>query len=152
MFCFSTFQSPANNSINYSCVISWASRDNQRSTCNFIWDIKGSYLFSTRKTFAQVNSRLMEFLMEWLLALGLKEFLVECATAFVKSEVILYRMSNIIQYANESFVFVLVAIKTTSWYKFIISLTNLNLPDKDLLHQWKILRKSCWKWSNLRHN
>ena len=44
--------------------------------------------------------------MEWLLALGLKECLVECATVFVKSEVILYRMSNIIQYANESFVFV----------------------------------------------
>ena len=92
MFCFSTFQSPANNSINYSCVISWASRDNQRSTCNFIWDIKGSYLFSTRKTFAQVNSRLMEFLMEWLLALGLKEFLVECATVCVKSEVQLYNI------------------------------------------------------------
>jgi hypothetical protein len=71
--------------------------------------------------------------MEWLLALGLKECLVECKQCLLK--VILYCMSNIIQYANESFVFVLVAIITTSWYKFIISLTYLNLPDKNLFHQ-----------------
>ena len=41
------------------------------------------------KIFAQLNSRLMEFLMEWLLVLDLKECLVECATVCVKSAVIL---------------------------------------------------------------
>ena len=40
-------------------------------------------------TFIQVNARLKNFLMGWLLVLGLKECLVECATLFVKSEVML---------------------------------------------------------------
>ena len=39
--------------------------------------------------FVQPSSRLMEFLMGWLLVLGLKECLVECATVCVKSAVIL---------------------------------------------------------------
>ena len=39
------------------------------------------------KIFAQVNSRLMEFLMEWLLVLGLKEFLEECETVCVKKHI-----------------------------------------------------------------
>ena len=39
--------------------------------------------------FTQVTTRLKNFLMGWLLVLGLKEGLVECATVCVKSEVIL---------------------------------------------------------------
>ena len=30
--------------------------------------------------------------------------------------------------------------------------TDLNLPDTNLLHQWKILRKPYWKWFDLRNN
>ena len=40
-------------------------------------------------TFTQMAARLKNFLMGWLLVLGLKEGLVECATLCVKSEVIL---------------------------------------------------------------
>ena len=39
--------------------------------------------------FVQLSSRLVEFLMEWLLVLGLKECLVDCATVCIKSVVIL---------------------------------------------------------------
>ena len=39
--------------------------------------------------FTQLNARLKNFLSGWLLVLGLKECLVECATLCVKSEVIL---------------------------------------------------------------
>ena len=40
-------------------------------------------------TFTQLTERLKNFLMGWLLVLGLKESVVECATVCVKSEVIL---------------------------------------------------------------
>ena len=40
-------------------------------------------------TFTQLTARLKNFLRGWLLVLGLKEGLVECATVCVKSEVIL---------------------------------------------------------------
>ena len=40
-------------------------------------------------TFTQVNARLKNFLMDWLLVLGLKEGMVECATVCVKNWVIL---------------------------------------------------------------
>ena len=43
-------------------------------------------------TFTQLTARLKNFLMGWLLVLGLKESLVECATVCVKSEVILMCM------------------------------------------------------------
>ena len=40
-------------------------------------------------TFTQLTARLKNFLMGWLLVLGLTEGLVECATVCLKSEVIL---------------------------------------------------------------
>ena len=40
-------------------------------------------------TFTELNARLNNFLMGWLLVLGLKESSVECATLCVKSEVML---------------------------------------------------------------
>ena len=40
-------------------------------------------------TFAQLSTRLKNFLGGWLLVLGIKEGLVECATVCVKSVVIL---------------------------------------------------------------
>ena len=40
-------------------------------------------------TFAQLSARLKNFLRGWLLVLGLKEGLVECATVCIKSVVIL---------------------------------------------------------------
>ena len=40
-------------------------------------------------TFAQLSARLENFLGGWLLVLGIKEGLVECATVCVKSVVIL---------------------------------------------------------------
>ena len=43
-------------------------------------------------TFTQVNARLKNILRGWLLVLGLKECLVEYATLYVKSEVILRHM------------------------------------------------------------
>ena len=43
-------------------------------------------------TFAQLSARLKNFLGSWLLVLGIKEGLVECATVCVKSVVILRNM------------------------------------------------------------
>ena len=43
-------------------------------------------------TFAQLSERLKNFLRAWLLVLGIKEGLVECATVCVKSVVILTSM------------------------------------------------------------
>ena len=40
-------------------------------------------------SFTQLITRLKNFFMAWLLALGIKEGLVECMTVCVKSEVIL---------------------------------------------------------------
>ena len=45
-------------------------------------------------TFTQLTARLKNFLRGWLLALGIKEDLVECATVCVKSEVILLDMRH----------------------------------------------------------
>ena len=42
-------------------------------------------------TFAQLSARLQNFLRGWLLVLGLKEGLVECATVCIKSAVILQK-------------------------------------------------------------
>ena len=42
-------------------------------------------------TFTQLNARLKNILMDWLLVLGLKEGLAECVTVCVKSEVILLK-------------------------------------------------------------
>ena len=43
-------------------------------------------------TFAQLGARLKKFLGGWLLVLGIKESLVECATVCVESVVILLRL------------------------------------------------------------
>ena len=40
-------------------------------------------------TFTQLTARLKNFLLDWLLVLGLQESLVECALVCIKSEVIL---------------------------------------------------------------
>ena len=45
--------------------------------------------FQFLTTFTQLNARIKEFLRGWLLVLGLKKCLVECATLCVKSEVML---------------------------------------------------------------
>ena len=42
----------------------------------------------------ELTSRLKNFLRGWLLILGLKECLVECATVCVKREVILFNVDN----------------------------------------------------------
>ena len=49
----------------------------------------GEKVVESFKIFAQVNSRLMEFLVGWLLVLSLKECQVKCVTVCVKSAVIL---------------------------------------------------------------
>jgi hypothetical protein len=46
-------------------------------------------------TFAQLSARLKNFLRGWLLVLGLKEGLVECATVCVKSVVILLNSNSL---------------------------------------------------------
>ena len=51
-------------------------------------------------TFTQATARLENFLMGWLLVLGLKESLVECATVCVKSEIILDYNNNMDSYSE----------------------------------------------------
>ena len=57
--------------------------------------------FAILTTFTQLTTRLKIFLMGWLLAFGIKEGLVECATECVKSEVILMKgMDNGIRHGH----------------------------------------------------
>ena len=51
-------------------------------------------------TFTQLTARLKNFLRGWLLVLGLKESLVECATVCVKSEIILDYNNNMDSYSE----------------------------------------------------
>ena len=46
-------------------------------------------------TFTQLTTRLKNFLRGWLLVLGLKEGLLECAAVCVKSEVILFLIEEV---------------------------------------------------------
>ena len=55
-----------------------------------IWIILKVRILPYLTTFTQLTARLKNFLRGWLLILGLKEGLVECAKVCVKSEVILY--------------------------------------------------------------
>ena len=48
-------------------------------------------------TYTQLTATLKHFLRGWLLVLGLKERLVECATVCVKSEVILTYIKTYLQ-------------------------------------------------------
>mgnify|MGYP006888591525 CR=1 FL=1 len=50
--------------------------------------------------FVQPSSRLMYFLMGWLLVLGLKDCLVKCATVCVRSMVILAYLATMIHVIN----------------------------------------------------
>ena len=52
-------------------------------------------------TFTQLTTRLKNFLRGWLLVLSLKEGLVECATVYVKSEVMLTLGNNTMQAASQ---------------------------------------------------
>ena len=52
-------------------------------------------------TFTQLTARLKNFLMDWLLVLGLEEGLVECATLCVKSWVILTFIYRLIRYKSD---------------------------------------------------
>ena len=56
-------------------------------------------------TFTQLTARLENFLVDWLLVLGLKESLVECTTVCFKSEVILDYNNNMDSY-SEDFAFI----------------------------------------------
>ena len=47
-------------------------------------------------TFTQLTATFKNFLMSWLLVLGLKEGLVQCATMHVESEVILMEVAKLI--------------------------------------------------------
>ena len=52
-------------------------------------------------TFTQLTARLENFLVDWLLVLGLKESLVECTTVCFKSEVILDYNNNMDSYSED---------------------------------------------------
>ena len=51
-------------------------------------------------TFAQLSARPKNVLRGWLLVLGLKEGLVECAAVCIKSVVILIFVLNVIEYKS----------------------------------------------------
>ena len=54
-------------------------------------------------TFTQLTARLINFLMDWLLVLGLEKGLVEFATVCLKSWVILISVSNIVEFPGAGF-------------------------------------------------
>ena len=65
-------------------------------------------------TFAQLSGRLKNFLRGWLLVLGIKEGLVECATVCVKSVVILrniyFYMKSIATFALTVFGYYIISV------------------------------------------
>ena len=67
----------------------------------------------------QLTARLKNFLWDWLLALGIKEDLVECATVCIKSEVILF---NTYTHLHTLYLFMGIRYLITSQL-----LTNINL-------------------------
>ena len=58
------------------------------------FNFKALYFPKFLKTFTQRTARLKNFLVEWLLVQGLKEGLVERATLYIKSEVILVAIAQ----------------------------------------------------------
>ena len=66
-------------------------------------------------TFAQLTTRLKNFLGGWLLVLGLKEDLVECATVCVKSVVILISIAP-----HQLALFLVAIIYTTPMYIVVV--------------------------------
>ena len=81
-------------------------------------------------TFTQVTARLKTFLVGWLLVLGLKEGLVECATVCVKSWVILACLGPSINDVTKNLSF---------WpLPLLLFLLNFWLPleDIDVIYGW----------------
>ena len=68
-----------------SLAVSWVKVEDPSAFKN----MTKKFNFAILTTFTQLTTRLKNFLRGWLLILGLKEGLVECATVCVKSEVIL---------------------------------------------------------------
>ena len=69
--------------------------------------------------FTQLTERLKNFLMSWLLVLGLKEGLVKCATVCIKSEVILNEYISVLSVLDKP--------DSTFWEDFLCYLNNLFL-------------------------
>ena len=92
-------------------------------------------------TFTQLTARLENFLVDWLLVLGLKESLVECTTVCLKSEVILDYNNNMDSY-SEDFAFISDQENPTGKIE-IISPTLSGLP-KDKNYWAVILGLVCF--------
>ena len=92
-------------------------------------------------TFTQLTTRLENFLVDWLLVLGLKESLVECTTVCFKSEVILDYNNNMDSY-SEDFAFISDQENPTGKIE-IISPTLSGLP-KDKNYWAVILGLVCF--------
>ena len=92
-------------------------------------------------TFTQLTARLENFLVDWLLVLGLKESLVECTTVCFKSEVILDYNNNMDSY-SEDFAFISDQENPTGKIE-IISPTLSGLP-KDKNYWAVILGLVCF--------
>ena len=85
---------------NKKCVLKMIIFEGKKNDSDNFWHRKLSLkvrIMQFMTTFTQLTARLKNFLRVWLLVLGLKEGLVECATVCIKSKVILLNMRALIQ-------------------------------------------------------
>ena len=93
--------------------------------------------------FTQLTARLKDFLMDWLLVLGLGEALVECATLCVKSLVIqryLDMIKNILSIQKKS--------KQNSKLLYHMNRMNDELENSGMILENKVLKKNNTNWPN----
>ena len=114
-------------------------------------------------TFTQLTTRLKNFLRGWMLVLGLKEGLVECATVCVKSEVILLLVVDFLHSMVHSalFYYFMGHKMLNEWISSTacvnserISYTYINLQ-ANLISKWMLWRPKtcnnvCFKYKVLR--
>ena len=105
-------------------------------------------------TFTQLNARLKNFLNSWLLVLGLKECLVECATSCAKSEVILLWLTDSRMSASDTDLSVtnnVFFLKASSKYfemfksTWFLEVLIKQWVDLDYLANFLALRLTIWK-------
>ena len=121
------FSKTVNSKKCASKIIFFNEKKFQKDLDNF-WHRKSTWkvrILPFLTTFTQLNTRLKNFVMGWLLVLGLKECLAECATLFVKSEVMLRRMVKSHKYLRRTATYL-----ETSGYLFWQTFTIVMIDTK----------------------
>ena len=117
-------------------------------------------------TFTQLNARLKNFLRDWLLVLGRKECLVECATLCVKSEVILNSILwfdrkkhlpfiqnlNLTKSSTTFFSIIFISLSSSAMLELPLELKLESLLSSLELQHWASRTKSATDFKWIKHS